>query len=255
MPPDRPDPTPFLEQASKIFDEANRRNLTLRVIGALAFHIHCPRFNYIQLESGRFFTDVDFMAYVEEQAETEKMFKELGYLDDPRIKTVPGLRRSIFFTADHSLHSDVFYDVLEFSHTIDFRGRLAIDSPTVSLVDLLLEKMQIFRLNEKDAIDTLMLIREHGVGSHDDEIINIDYLAKVCKADWGLWKTVTGNLEKVDTLADDYPVLTTEDREIVRGRLAEISARIEREPTTLGWRIRSRIGERIKWYNDVDEVM
>jgi len=251
----KPDPTPFIEQANRILDEAGRRNLTLRLIGALAFHLHCPKFNYIQLETGRFFTDVDFMAYVEEQGETERMFKELGYLDDPRIKTVPGLRRSIFFTADHRLHSDVFYDVLEFSHTIDFRGRLAIDSPTISLIDLLLEKMQIFRLNEKDVIDTLMLVREHEVGSHDDETINIDYMAKVCKADWGLWKTVTANLEKVDTLADDYAVLTAEDRKIVRSRLAEIAARIDREPTTLGWRIRSRIGERIKWYNDVDEVM
>lgn len=251
----KPDPTPFIEQADKILDEANQRSLTLRLIGALAFHIHCPRFNYIQLETGRFFTDIDFMAYVEEQGEMEKMFKELGYLDDPRIKTVPGLRRSIFFTPDHRLHSDVFYDVLEFSHTIDFRGRLAIDSPTISLVDLLLEKMQIFRLNEKDVIDTLMLVREHEVGSHDDETINIDYMAKVCKADWGLWKTVTANLEKVDTLAGDYAILTAEDRKIVRSRLAEIAARIDREPTTLGWRIRSRIGERIKWYNDVDEVM
>jgi len=251
----KPDPTPFIEQANRILDEAGRRNLTLRLIGALAFHIHCPKFNYIQLETGRFFTDVDFMAYVEDQAKTEVMFKELGYLDDPRIKTVPGLRRSIFFTADHRLHSDVFYDVLEFSHTIDFRGRLAIDSPTISLVDLLLEKMQIFRLNEKDAIDTLMLVREHDVGSHDEQTINIDYMAKVCKADWGLWRTVTANLEKVDKLADDYAVLTAEDREIVRTRLAEIAARIDREPTTLSWRIRSRIGERIKWYNDVDEVM
>jgi hypothetical protein len=251
----KPDPTPFIEQAHKILDEANQRSLTLRLIGALAFHIHCPKFNYIQLETGRFFTDVDFMAYVEEQGKTEKMFKELGYLDDPRIKTVPGLRRSIFFTADHRLHSDVFYDVLEFSHTIDFRGRLAIDSPTISLVDLLLEKMQIFKLNEKDAIDTLMLVREHDVGSHDDQTINIDYMAKLCKADWGLWKTVTTNLEKVDKLADDYAVLTAEDREIVRSRLSKIISRIDREPTTLSWRIRSRIGERIKWYNDVDEVM
>src|SRR3989304_5898630 len=109
----KPDPTPFIEQANRILDEAGRRKLTLRLIGALAFHIHCPKFNYIQLETGRFFTDVDFMAYVEEQGETERMFKEWGYLDDPRIKTVPGLRRSIFFTADDRPQSDGVYDVLK----------------------------------------------------------------------------------------------------------------------------------------------
>lgn len=255
MPGEVPDPTPFIERARFILDEAERRDLTLRVIGALAFYIHCPEFNYIQRETKRFFTDVDFMAYIEDKIAIEQMFVAMGYVDDPRIKTVPGLKRSIFFTRDHTMYSDVFYDVLEFSHTINFRGRLEIDSPTISLVDLLLEKMQIFRINNKDIIDTLMLLREHDVGDHNDEIIDMDYAAKACKSDWGLWKTVTTNLKKVDQLADSYEVLTAEDRQIIRERLKLIQDRIDKEPPTLRWQLRSRIGERIKWYNDVDEVM
>jgi hypothetical protein len=255
MPEQLPDPTPFIEQARLILDEADKRRLTLRVIGALAFHMHCPEFNYIQQETGRFFTDVDFMAYIEEKIAIEKMFTDMGYLDDPRIKTVPGLKRSIFFTRDKSMYSDVFYDVLEFSHTIDFRGRLEIDHPTISLVDLFLEKMQIYHINNKDVIDTLMLLREHEVGAHEKETVNIDYAAKVCKSDWGLWKTVTTNLEKVDKLADSYDILTDKDRSIIRQRLKRIADRIEEEPPTLRWKLRGRIGERMKWYNDVDEVM
>jgi hypothetical protein len=250
-----PDPTPFIEQAYRILEEAKTRNLTLRLIGALAFHIHCPAFNYIQKESHRYFTDVDFMAYFEQQTEIEKMFADQGYREDPRVKTVPGLRRSIFFTRDHAWHSDVFYDVLEFSHEINFKGRLQLDYPTISLVDLLLEKMQIVRINEKDIIDTLMLLREHEVGSRDDETINIDYLAGVCKSDWGLWKTTTTNLGKVDRLADQFSVLTADDRATIRERIHRTIERIENEPPTLRWTLRSRIGERIKWYRDVDEVM
>jgi hypothetical protein len=255
MPSQYPDPTPFIEQAHLILEEANQRKLTLRLVGALAFHIHCPAFNYIQKESQRYFTDVDFMAYVEQKNAIEKMFADLGYLEDPRIKTVPGLKRSIFFTRDHTWHSDVFYDVLDFSHEINFRGRLEIDNPTISLVDLLLEKMQIVRINEKDVIDTLMLLCEHDVGNHDGETINIDYLAKTCKFDWGLWKTLTTNLSKVDQLADQYSVLTEDVKARIRDRIHRALQRIEEEPPTLRWQLRSRIGERLKWYRDVDEVM
>lgn len=250
-----PDPTPFIEQAEHILNEANQRKLTLRLVGALAFHLHCPAFNYIHRESQRYFTDVDFAAYIEQQSAIEKMFTEMGYLEDQRIKTVPGLKRSIFFTRNHAWHSDVFYDVLDFSHEINLRGRLEIDYPTISLVDLLLEKMQIVKINEKDVIDTLMLLREHGVGSHDDETINIDYLAITCKSDWGLWKTVTANLDKVNRLADQYEVLTTDDKVTIRDRLQRMLQRIEEEPPTLRWQLRSRVGERLKWYRDVDEVM
>jgi hypothetical protein len=249
------DPNPFIEQAYRILDQANAQNLTLRLVGALAFNVHCPEFNYIQQESERYFTDIDFMAYFEQMSDVEQMFKDMGYIEDRRIKSVPGLRRSIFFSQNQAWHSDIFYDVLDFSHEINFRGRLELDYPTISLVDLLLEKMQIAQINEKDVIDTLMLLREHDVGSHDDETINVDYLAQVCKADWGLWKTVTTNLGKVDQLADKYDVLTAADRQIIRGRLKRIMTRIDEEPPTLRWKLRSRIGERVKWYRDVDEVI
>ena len=248
------DPTPFLEQAHRILGQARERQVTLRLLGAIAFHVRCPNFNYIQRDTGRVFTDIDFMGYFKQMREVERLFKELGYSEDRRIKSVPGLRRSIFFHADQPWHSDVFYDVLDFSHEIDLRGRLEIEYPTLSLVDLLLEKMQIACINEKDVIDTLMLLREHEVGETKAQMIQADHLARCCKADWGLWKTVTTNLDKIDRLADKYDVLGTEDRHIIRQRLATIRERIDREPSTLRWKLRGRIGERMQWYRDVDEV-
>jgi hypothetical protein len=249
------EPGSLIKAANKIMDEANKRNLTLRLIGAIAFHHHCPKYNFIQKETDRFFTDIDFMAYIEQKGNIEEMFLDLGYTDDKRIQTIPGVKRSIFFTADNSLHSDVFYDTLDFSHIINFRGRLELDYPTISLVDLLLEKMQIVQINEKDIIDTIMLLREHDLGSSNDETINIDYLAKTCKSDWGLWKTVTTNLDKVIRLINKYDVLTNDDRQIIHDRFLRIMQRIDKEPATVRWRLRSKVGELVKWYRDVDEVM
>lgn len=248
-----PDPAPLIGQALNILEQAKARNLTLRLIGALAFHLRCPAFNRIQRETGRFFTDIDFVAYFPQIRGVEQLFRDLGYDEDRRIKSVPGVRRSIFYHRDRPWHTDIFYDVLDFSHEIDLRGRLELDYPTISLADLLLEKMQIAQINEKDIIDTLMLLREHEVGDSADAA-PVQHVARVCKADWGLWKTVTTNLEKVDRLADRYEVLSADDRRIIRRRLHGIATRIDREPATLRWRLRSRIGARLKWYRDVDEV-
>ena len=30
--------------------------------------------------------------------------------------------------------------------------------------------------------------------------------------------------------------------------------RIETEPKSMAWRLRARVGDRVKWYKDVDEV-
>lgn len=246
-----PDPAPFVEQAHAILEEADRRNLTLRVLGALAFHMRCPNFNYIQTETQRYFTDIDFMAYFPQMGEVERLFTDLGYVGDPRLKTVPGIRRSIFHHEEYAWHSDVFYDVLEFSHEIDLRGRLEKDYPTLSPVDLLLEKLQIVQINEKDIIDILMLLREHEIGADG---VDADHLAQLLKRDWGLWRTATGNLRKCDQLADKYDILGEEDRRVIRERLRALEDRIEHEPPTLRWRLRNSIGDRIKWYRDVDEV-
>ena len=115
--------------------------------------------------------------------------------------------------------------------------------------------MQIVQINEKDIIDTIMLLREHDAGSSDNETINIDYLAKTLKSDWGLWKTATTNLDKVRRLIDKYEVLTNDDQQIIRERFLRITQRIDEEPATFRWRLRSKVGERVKWYRDVDEVM
>jgi hypothetical protein len=249
-----PDPAPFVAQAERILEAARERGLTLRLLGAIAFHVRCPTYGYIQRAAGRAFTDIDFMAYYRDLPAIERLFRDLGYGEDRRIKSVPGIRRSIFFHGEAPWHSDVFYDVLEFSHEIDLRGRLELDYPTIPLVDLLLEKLQIARINEKDVIDTLMLLREHEVGESEAGTIHAARLARTCKADWGLWRTATGNLETVDRLADRYDVLAAEDRRVIRERVRALRDRIDREPASLKWRLRGRIGERMKWYRDVDEV-
>ncbi|HXX72769.1 MAG TPA: hypothetical protein VEI80_03670 [Candidatus Acidoferrales bacterium] len=50
----------FLEEVNRILDAAKTERVLLRLLGALAFHIHCPKFSYMQEMLGRTFTDIDF---------------------------------------------------------------------------------------------------------------------------------------------------------------------------------------------------
>jgi hypothetical protein len=119
---------------------------------------------------------------------------------------------------------------------------------------LLLEKMQIFKINEKDIIDTIMLLLEHPLGDNDEEVINIDRIAQLLAKDWGLWRTTTMNLEKVRQMAGHYAELSEDEQGRVVSQVDRSLSRIEEEPKTRGWKLRARVGDRVKWYKEVDEV-
>ena len=125
---------------------------------------------------------------------------------------------------------------------------------TIPLAELLLEKMQIVQINEKDLIDSIMLLREHPIGDVDKETVNAAVITRILGNDWGYWRTFTGNLKVLDETLDQYKGLSAEDRKIVRKRIGELKDRIEAAPKTLRWKARAQIGERVKWYKDVEEL-
>src|SRR5207237_5396907 len=92
---------------------------------------------------------------------------------------------------------DIFMDELYYCHRIAFGGRLHVDSHTIPLAELLLEKMQIVELNEKDVKDTIVLLLEHDIGDGDDETVNGRLIADVLSDDWGFYHTVNMNLDRV----------------------------------------------------------
>jgi len=226
----------------------------LRLLGSLAFQTHCPQFGYLQAKMGRAYTDIDFAGYVKQAKSIGQLLADLSYVEDREVFVVTEGGRAIFENPTNHLHVDVFYEKLDFCHVIRWNGRLEVDSPTIPLAELLLEKMQIVQINEKDVIDTIMLLLEHSLGDSDAEMINMAQVAKLCAEDWGLWRTTTMNLGKVKHLAQGYPQLTNEQKARVASQVDAALARIEAEPKPLPWRLRARVGDRVKWYKDVDEV-
>jgi hypothetical protein len=244
----------FENELQRILATSESHGVTLRVIGSLAFQMHCPNYGYLQAALGRAYTDIDFAGYQNESKQVKEMMQQLGYEEIREVFIVSEGDRAIFHQTNGSLHVDVFYDKLDFSNFISCNNRLEVDSPTIPLAELLLEKMQIYQINEKDIIDTIMLLLEHPLGDNDDEVINIKRVAELLSKDWGLWRTTTMNLEKVKQMAGHYEQLGDDEQARVVTQVERSLQQIEEEPKSRGWKLRARVGDRIKWYKDVDEV-
>lgn len=238
----------------QILQVASHYKAALRVLGATAIRIHCPHYKYIEYKLGRELSDIDFVAYSNQARGVEKAFKQFGWNENKAIRMFTQGKRWLFIT-DSGIHLDIFFDRVDMCHEINLKGRLGIDYPTISLVDLLLEKMQIVQINEKDLIDTAVLLLEHDIGDSNKETIDISYLCSLCSSDWGLWRTVTTNLRKVELYSSSVRELSEMERRNVQAKVTELLQRIVAKPKSLSWRLRAKIGDKKKWYRDVDEMV
>ena len=244
----------YVKKGLEIVDSAKKRNIELRLLGCCAVKIHCPKWRKFHEEvMDRHATDIDFVALSKDRSRIREL---LGKLGCNAMKVMMPLERRDIFKDKDGVKIDVFFDKLEMCHVIDFRKRLKIDYPTISLADLILEKTQIVRINEKDIKDVIILLREHEVGNNDNESVNSKYIAKLLAKDWGFYYTVTRNLKLVrDQFLDKWKnILSKEDREDVSTKINKLLDEIEREPKSMGWKIRASVGPKKKWYRDVEEV-
>ncbi len=244
----------FIEEAKRIIDRTASKGAPLRLIGALAFHLRCPAYSHIHEKWGRIFTDTDFVAKSEHRELIIEAYAELDYKDDEMITTLYGSDRLVFDNPQTGMHSDIFFDKLDYCHVLPLRDRLDVDELTIPLAELFLEKMQIVQINEKDIVDTLMLLAEHPIGSDDNEAINGLVIAGILATEWGFWRTVTGNMDKLLLVNEKTELFADDEKALIKKRVSQISKYIEDKPKSLSWKMRSKIGDKVKWYKEVDEL-
>lgn len=244
----------LIELGERIIFLAKEEGILLRALGAIGFRIHCPRFKYLEYSAGRFLSDLDFATYLSQLNGVERVFSKLGFMQNERMKALHGTQRRIFDHSETGWHADVFVDKLRFCHDINFHNRLEADFPTIPLAELLLEKLQIVNFEPKDTIDSVVLIREHEIGENDNETINAGVIAKICANDWGFWKTVQLNFDRISNYTEGSEILTPIDKKDVIKKIDFLQKRINEEPKSLTWKLRAKVGEKKQWYRDVEDV-
>jgi len=136
------------------------RGRPLRVLGSIGVALHCPDARALLPAFERTYADIDFAAYQRDARDVAAAIAGLGYHEDREVFIVSEGRRAIFEHPTAQIHLDVFYERLEFCHVIPLAGRLEADAPTIPLAELLLSKLQIVKLNQKDVVDVPPEVRQ-----------------------------------------------------------------------------------------------
>jgi hypothetical protein len=250
----------FIEEGKRLVDEASKRDLPLRLLGGVAIRIHCAEYVDFAKKLGRIgegrqeYTDLDFMSYMKLRKKLPEFFGEMGYEKRPTTMSTAATQRHIYFHPKGWFFVDVFFDkLLAANHPLDFRGRLELDSPTITPIDMLLEKLQIVFPGEKDVKDAMLLLRAHEIASGEEKNrLNAKFLATLLASDWGFWYTVTTNLKGLREYAGEAQNLSEEDKQDITSKLDVLLKTIDAVPKSTGWRMRSAIGTKRKWYNPVE---
>jgi hypothetical protein len=238
-----------IAEGKRLLAQASEKGVPLRLLGGVAICLRAP--GNLAPAFARDYVDIDFVAEKRSARAATELFRDAGYVPHVAFNALHGGERLLFFDEHNDRQVDVFVGAFSMCHKIQLGERLTVDPISIPLAELLLTKLQVVELNEKDIRDTLALLHDHPVGDTDGDVLNGARVAELCAVDWGLWRTITQNLNVCRAFADSYDV---PDRAILDERLDELLERIDREPKARGWKLRARIGDRKRWYELPEEV-
>src|SRR5947209_3373066 len=234
------------EEAVRILEAAKANNVPLRLLGGLAIYLQSPSAKtHEQLK--RSYKDLDFVSLSRQSAKTKALFAKLGYVGNKNYNALHGHQRLLFWDEQHGRQVDIFVDRMQMCHTIDFRSRLHIDERTLSLADLMLTKLQIVEVNEKDIVDVMALFIDFDV-ENSEKGIHSGYISGLVANDWGFHRTLDTNLKKMKAIAIErnFP-------DYVAQRIDRLLTDMEKHPKSFSWKARAMVGERVRWYELPEE--
>lgn len=241
----------IVAEGERVVGLASQAGVPMRLLGGVAVRLHAEE---LPPALDRQYKDLDFAVTKKGAGAADQVLKDAGYEPHVSFNAMHARERGLYFDEANGRQVDLFVHSFRMCHEITLGDRLEVDTGgTVPLAELLLTKLQIIEVNEKDIRDMVLLLYGHDVADHDDDAVNGARIAELCGSDWGLWRTITANLERCRTHVEDYE-LPADARERIGARFDVILERIEAEPKSRGWRMRAKIGERKRWYELPEEV-
>jgi hypothetical protein len=242
-------------EAVDIVQGAGEAGVTLRVVGSGGIRLHCAAAGEAMDRLGRPAKDIDFIVPKEHRKGMRQFLESRGYLvDRDLLVAMEGMRYS-FSEPVRNIEIDVFVERLEFNHTIDVRGRLEQHAITLPAEELLLQKLQIVNLTVTDILDLCVLLATHDPTPTPGTGHTLDggYVAGLLGKDWGFHHTAVRNLERLHAAVGTEADLGPDLNDTVRHRIGDLLSMIDEAGKSVAWRVRAKVGERMQWWEDVDE--
>lgn len=241
------------DEAARLTAAAAAANLGLRLMGGLAIWLVSPS---VRLEPfAREYRDLDFAVRKRDARAVTPFLIDEGYVPERMFNSIHGAQRLNFGRPDGQWTIDVVIDALRMSHVIDLQGRLDPGPPTIDLADLLVTKLQVWEINAKDLADITCLLADHPLseaGPDGNQAIDLRRILALTGDDWGICHTLERNLGKVAEFAHARrPAGSSFDPAIQSEALLTAIASGRK---SVGWRLRARVGERMRWYEVPEEV-
>ncbi len=241
-----------LTDAMRIAHGATAAGVGLKLLGGLGVRVVCPDYPP-RLRRDQ---DIDFACLSKERKAVAAYLEQAGCEGDRRFNNLNG-DRQMYFTAPSGRPIDVMVDRLTMCHVLDFRPSFRRLPHTVDVVDLLLSKLQIVELNEKDARDIVQLLSCMPIAPATGDALAIDSgrFGAVLGADWGWWRTVTRNLDKLPGLIAERPHLAQPGMPFAPARQAATLRQLaDATPKSMRWKMRAGVGDKVRWYELPEEV-
>ena len=236
------------EEGVRLATAARDAGLSLRLLGGVAVWCQCPSARGGPL--ARAYGDADFVGRAGDRKQITPFMEDQGYEADRMFNALHGASRLNFHDPARDRPVDILLDRFAMAHELDLRDSVSPDGLTISLADLLMTKLQVVSINEKDVRDLLALLLDHGFGAQD---IELQRILEATRNDWGLEHTMHRSLATLAEMVGDFG-LTAEQSALVAQRVTELSSALDGAPKGAKWKMRARIGERVKWYEEPEEA-
>lgn len=231
------------ELGLNLVKDGEAARIRIRLLGGVAVRLLCREVILEHPELDRQCGDIDLAGLSEDSVEIERLLRNRGFIPNREFNFLNESSRMLFLRG--RLKADVILDEFRMNHRWPIRKRLVDGLATLPFEDILLTKMQIVDLTEKDITDLLAL----GLLGASSEI-DFPYILRVSLGSWGFTQTVLRTCENVAASAPGR----------IRGSASEaisffhsMERRIEEAPKSTAWWLRSLFGRRIRWYESAEE--
>jgi hypothetical protein len=241
-------PDDVAELGRALAEEAAAAGLALRLIGGVAVWVRCPSARTAPL--ARTYGDIDLVGRARDRKAIVAFLEARGFEPDRMFNALHGATRLNFHDPRRDLPVDVLLDRFAMAHALDLRDRLTADPVTLSLADLLLTKLQVVSINAKDLRDICALLLDHDLGAAG---IDMARILDVTRADWGFEHTIHRTLATLAERIGDFGLESGPAERIV-ARAEAIGAALHEAPKSAKWKLRARVGEHARWYEEPEEA-